>query len=785
MKRLWKWGGALAGALLLVACGGGGGGGGSDFRVTLDRTSVGVTVEQNFSIEPLEIRARISGTPSGNVYVAATTTGAGISPNVGIYVNGTEGSVMLQPVTSLPVGLYSGTVTVKVCSDANCQNTIGGTPLTISYQVQIHPKFNITPQSLSFNAVESSAAPSQTLAITTPPASPLTHNVTYGAGASNWLSVDLSALTVTASAVNLQSGTYTAELTIQGSYPSTPIRIPVTFVVASAFMPLTQQIVPLTSDTTESGLERQISVGFNSGYETAWNASSNVPWLSVTTVNDGQVTLAIDTQFAKDLANFTDAAGELTISSNSANYRPQVIDVILRKRVAEISRVGPAVVARNTQREVMVRGRGFDSLTDVSNRLSIPQTDVISVERLNDTTLRVVLNPTDIGALPVTMSSALNISVRAGTLHVVEAPNFAETIVPYSGDKLFSFFDPRRNAIFSINRSTEALNRIQYDGSQWTVTSIPVPAIGSIGMDADANAVLMTTASSTASTLKLIDPDTLAVVKDIPVSGSFVDPFATYQAGLFTDNNGRTWLPGGEIWSGLSWFDSDSQRFIEPTYAPNLSTSYYSGPWMAMSRNGERVLVVQSASISPSPPMLQFNASEGLIRTNPIGETFSYEMSLSDDGNRVFFDHYIVRDQHSAQVGKVPSLGGNWIVLRGVLSPDGKRAYVLNAKLTSTSDYDVFHLEGNPLMMVYDTSIAAGTMEYLPEVGSFELSEYPGCLNLRECSWHPQILTDLTGSTLFFVGGNKLMIQPIPSNLRAGAATVEMAQPAKLWLKQN
>lgn len=206
-----------------------------------------------------------------------------------------------------------------------------------------------------------------------------------------------------------------------------------------------------------------------------------------------------------------------------------------------------------------------------------------------------------------------------------------------------------------------------------------------------------------------------------------------------------------------------------------------------MSRDGERMIIVQSGSISPAPSMLYRDSTDGVFKFNPAGLTFSYGLSLSDDGNRLALDSYEVRDGNFGVVGRLAMPDGNYSARTTVVSPDGNRTYVL------TYPYEATYAEVptlGPRVYVFDSSSTPTGSLYLPVLGYFDVKDYPSChiYEYTTCSDSPRLTISPDGNTLFMVGNRKFMVVPVPAltsvasvQSQNGRATVQAATRSGKW----
>lgn len=257
--------------------------------------------------------------------------------------------------------------------------------------------------------------------------------------------------------------------------------------------------------------------------------------------------------------------------------------------------------------------------------------------------------------------------------------------------------------------------------------------------------------------------------------------------GLAVTTEGRVWLTEDAGWaSTMHYFDLRSLSFGE--LRPTRSDFYY-GPWYVASRDGERLGVVQSSSISA--PFLIVDASNNLITQNPIGlQAFNNSSGFSDDGNRLLWTGSTVYDREFNRVGGIPAPGngpqGGWVNRGGVMSPDGRRAYVYESEEVN------FTPLGNARLRVIDTSVSPGTLEELPVLRQFDLPSHAGCTlsyALSNCQW-PAMNITADGRTLVIAGSGLRMLVDVSEDAAAPAKTSRRLRTgvwraAKPWKAQG
>ncbi|WP_432731582.1 hypothetical protein [Variovorax sp. W6] len=300
-----------------------------------------------------------------------------------------------------------------------------------------------------------------------------------------------------------------------------------------------------------------------------------------------------------------------------------------------------------------------------------------------------------------------------------------------------------------------AIVRFRSDGVSWSSSSLSIPGLRDIALAPDSSVLAATDASNH---VHLIDLATFSVKSSHLSTFGVGDEGNVTEGSLAITKDGKLWMPtGGTTWHGLGFFDLKTLKFSEP-----LPSCCHGGPFLAVSRDGARLMVAPSASISPAPAMLYMDAEDGIFRTNPIGLTFFYYLtSVSDNGNRFLMGGDAVYDKAFGTVGRLPQPSTG--IRAAQLSADGRRAYVLEYAVEPGSS-------ALPIVRAFDTSMKAGTQLTLPEIGSFTLPEVPGCQSASypdyEC-YRPRTRVTPDGKNLLILGSKKLVVAPIPLALRS------------------
>ncbi|MGO4395387.1 hypothetical protein AB4Z46_28930 [Variovorax sp. M-6] len=321
-------------------------------------------------------------------------------------------------------------------------------------------------------------------------------------------------------------------------------------------------------------------------------------------------------------------------------------------------------------------------------------------------------------------------------------------------------YDPVRGDVYAsyptfASVGLSAIARFRWSGAGWTSSTLSIPGLYDIALASDASVLAATDSSNK---VNLIDLASFRV-KNSFVSGTGIANVGSYsEVGIAFTKDGKLWMPTGTSldWHGLGFFDLRTSTFGG---ASPPCTNCFSGPFFAVSGDGSRLMITQSASISPRPPMLYMDLADGKIRTNPIGLTFFYSLtSLSDNGDRFLMGGHTVYDRSFGTVGTVPQ--PNEGIRAAQLSPDGRRAYVLSYAIEPGT-------ASPPVVQVFDSSAAAGTQLNLPLVGTFTIPDWPGCQASAypATCYQPRMRLTPDGNNLLLLGDKNLIIAPIPKAL--------------------
>lgn len=734
---------------------------------------------------PSQLTLRAVSGRAGQGYLPVQLPGSATSFTARV-ISGTSWLSVGQPNgTTLPVmarslrsGYYYGTIEIT----SNQQSVSTQVVYEVSPPVGGDRDVMASPSSLTFAAIENTASQAQRISVSLPTwggnRQDVQYSVKYNGSKQDWLVVRPtdSGLTVTASAAHLIQGYYTAEVLITHpeSQLSAPVVVPVALSVGPGLVRPADQSIKVTTTAGASTLLGSAAVNLVEGEPFEWTASSNVPWLKVVRARGqtgSSVDFTVDKALLGAMGNYTDSRGTVTVTPVLAHVTPVAFNVSLRKELAELHYAGPYLLVSNKPQTVRLRGRGFNDVASISTYLDAGATNPTSVTKVNDGQLSLQLPALTAGSYSLTLMNALGLPTGNVALRVVNPTTFTYAAIPTNGNPYWLVYDAWRQAAFVANKETEAVVQYKFSADRWVRSQVSVPGISNLGMGPDGDNLVVT---GSQGRLRLLSPDTLETQFQMENPEPFSESFTYLRFGIPATNDGRSWLTIGSGWNRLGYFDHRTRTIETPAW--NMSTSYYGGPWMAMSRNGERMVVVQSASISPQPPLLFMDATDALLKLTGTDLTFSYDLQLSDDGNRLVLDGYEVRDANFGVVGRLaindPQYSGSG---NTVVSPDGKRVYMLSYPVNA---YYEQNPTNKPKVFVFDSSAMPSIGVNLPLIGQFELNDYPTChVSAYECNTRARMTISPDGQTLFMAGDANFVVAPIPSGATSSRAAKAMAVP--------
>jgi IPT/TIG domain-containing protein/BACON domain-containing protein len=738
--------------LLLASCGGAGESGSSGPSLSVSTTSVTFTATQNGPTPPTQnVGVSVAG---GTVFVAITSiTGTGFSASFSI-TGQTTGNVAVTPsAPNFAPGTYTGSITVRGCPDQFCSGgDVAGSPkvINVSYTVQ-QKQLTPAPAQLTFNATNLGTLPAnQNVTLSTPASLPVTYttSVSYGAGASGWLSPPPSGTapgpaSVGVNTTNLTPGTYTA--TLNFSTATEMATVDVAYVVAAASLTFSPTSASFTIDTTSpvAALSQSVVVG-STGAALNWtNAVSSQPWVTVSpTAGSTGTSLVLNLDPGQlDALDAGAHSATITLFYTPPNQAPTSVPlpVSLNLQLPRVVSVNPYVATSGTSLEVILRGSGFNgpggANVNFGNGASASGT-VIS-----DTELRVTHPALVAGTYQVSVPNqfgGLGITRSAADLVVVDAPAYPATTIAYPAPLPAGatqrlpkiFYDAERKALIVKVTYADAffspinyeIQRYAFDGSTWstTPTVVSVADLRDLAPTLDGKKLLATSGAA----LRQFDMATLAAgsFTTLPLFGTnFLDRLAVA-------NDGNALVTEGFFGSGF--VPMFKYSIATGTFTSSLfgGGGGFSLPNLGGSADGSRLVVTQNG-VSPPQAVYVYNASTSTLLATSLELNANFPV-LNRNGTRISISGFSIYDANLQLLGTIPG--------SQTLSPDGLRAYA--------ADHTVLH--------TYDLG-ATPVAGVFPELGTG--TTLPG-----DPGPNTAMTVSPDGGTLFIAGSDAIVVVPTP-----------------------
>jgi hypothetical protein len=362
------------------------------------------------------------------------------------------------------------------------------------------------------------------------------------------------------------------------------------------------------------------------------------------------------------------------------------------------------------------------------------------------------------GTYELSLTTASGLPTRTVQLKVLAPVERGMQAVATTGLKGALLWDAASQSAFVHNASQSSVMRVQLGGTPSaptaTTTSRVVPGIIGIALAPDRASVVVATSAGRIVDLSTQDLSVLATRE----TGRTIDQAANAAMPLAVTGDNRLLMSLGSQWSGVLHYDLGRSEVLP---LPSGNFTFYSGPWGRVSANGQRLMLVQTAGLSPRQPMLLRDAADGLLRAfQPEPVSFYYRGSSDRRGLRWALDTTVYSNDLVAQGQLEPPNG--WYGQESAMSRDGSRTYLFTRNAANSLSR----------IWVFDTSTPVGAGYPYPVLGSLEPLLEPSCPNQFQddsCNGYAtrMVLTD-DDRSLLAVGDRYLVVVPLPAGLRGG-----------------
>jgi hypothetical protein len=641
-------------------------------------------------------------TPAPRQITLSNHTGVSWTSSV-TYQGAASGWLTLTPTTAATQGAQQVTLNASSLNapgiyTATLQIAAGARTQSIPVTYTVSPNLTLSQTTATLTAVSGQTAPPVGTSINVtaavgPPT--FTTSVTYGPTASNWLTATAASgtLTLVPQSVGLPPGSYQATVVLTPT-TGTPLSVAVTYTLVPSVLSFAPDNPLFTisgaSTATPQVLQRTIATA-DTGAPLNWTASSSVPWLTVTSSGaSGQN--AVITLVPSGLApvrNGTHRVG-LTFTYNGPFVVNQTreLTVDLSLRLPSIEHVMPHVAYLNEDKELVLRGSGFDQPGGAA--VTFDGTAAATLEVVSDTELRVTPPAAAVASVSrprLRIANALGIA-RTAEIVVRRKPAYGNQQLDAAGITLPTgwrvVYDAERDFVFgpvvgsaSLPAAGDNVLKFALDPTGVAAPTFSFkefPGLNDIELSADGRTLYVVTATE----LHFVDPVSMNDIEPpVPL------PFVGSAGRMAVINDGRILLP-------------HLRRFYVPLMSEfEMVDAQISDGLMEVSADGSRV-ALQSGGSSGSARLCTFDAStnEFQCMTEELG---SHVVSLDRAGTLITGGARVFKADLTPY-GAAPEQA-----FFSRLSPAGDRLYSLSFSPTTQ-------------VLVFDTSTPGDPFPELPPI---------------------------------------------------------------------
>lgn len=735
-------------------------------HLSLNKSSVSFSGAEG-RILPTET-IQVSVPPASSGVAASITYGAGASGWLQVQKTGNSLVLTVNTVGVAP-GSYSASL--KVIDALTNESVTVPVALTVAYDALLHLRAD--QSSLAFVGVETQTLPAKILEFGLPvSATGLATSISYGTGASAWLQAQKSggSLSISANTSGMVPGTYAANLTLQATGTTETLTVPITLTLGKGLLALPAEALGINLGAAGSG---SFAVQAVSGVTaTQWAASSNCAWFVLDNASGGfgqSVQWHIDPDLFEALPNNAEHLVDVTIAVDGMSNTTKKITV--RKQFQEIKQIDTLALMAGEGGEVLLYGVGFAGVGNLADHLYISGglvPEAITVR--SNTVASVNLQNVPAGSYTIALKSAMGSMSHKNTLQVMAHQDFAYQAIATGGKKGDLVWDPVSRSAFVPDKELARIHRFQWNGTTFVHTAKSTSASYSLGMTRDLGKLVVATRDGN---IQFYDPITMDVISTSTI-GSSLPEVSNLPLSISGDND--LWI-ATEPYLNAAW--NDLLRInLDTGAAQEISGdgySFYYGPWGVVSPNGNRMMMSQTASSSPSPPPLQLDVMAGYFSMFAMGKLPSFFTTASSNrlGTRWLLDRYEVYNFAMDKQGNIVSPSG-WYFRDGAMSDDGTRAYLyaFANDAINADGYSESTSPAKPRIYVYDTNSLSASQTDYPLLGYIEMADYAGCRAVHyPCDYTPHVALSRDGHTFFIVGDRNFVVVPIPAAYQQGQPT--------------
>jgi len=574
--------------------------------------------------------------------------------------------------------------------------------------------FSLSSTSVSFSATQGGAAPApQTVAVSVDSGTVFVLTSQTGNSFGHAFTVTgqtTGQITITPG-VTFNAGTFTGTITVHGcsdafcqnDIAGSPKTINVTYTITG--LGVSPTAVNLASNTGQTPAPQNVTLSLTPGGSAGWTSSVNYSgtsgWLTLTpssgTLNPSQ-TVSLGVNAAPGAPEVRTATVTFTAGALTQN-----VAVTYTISNPETTFVAPYVAPAGVAGSAIVRGHGFSALNAPTTTVQFGALAPLPATVVSDTEIHVsypALPSVGAGGYSVTVSDGgPPLPTRAGVkllaVDPLPFPAAAATITrtnsPFAANDLV--YDAERQSVYLMDQQANRLERYQFNGTTWPVTTITFADGGTtnrrIALSPDGTLLLKTSGSG--SVLTRIDTATFTVLAGsedaAPVGSSALNRIAFANDGAAIGNSAGA--------TTLYRYDMLTRQFVP------LSTDFnFVNRHIAGSADGD-TLVMTSPAGSIGQGVVTYDASNGTT-TQRTAQTSTNcctndLVSISRNGSRILLisplngvDRAVLYDASFAVLGRLPT-GLNGFVV----TPDGSAAYAYYPGTTAVRKFDLNTPDGS------------------------------------------------------------------------------------------
>jgi IPT/TIG domain-containing protein/BACON domain-containing protein len=619
------------------------------------------------------------------------------------------------------------------------------------------PSYSLSSSSVAFSANQGGAAPPQqvvTVSVTSGTLFVKTSQTGNNFGHTFSLTGPMTGQITITPGVTFNAGSFAGTITVHActdasclnDIAGSPKTIDVTYTVTG--LGVAPTALNFESTTGQMPSPQDVTLSLIPGGSASWTSSVNYTsgasgWLTL-----GPASGSVDTPQTVSLGvNAAPVSAEVrtatvTFTAGALTQNVAVTYTISSPRVDFVS---PYVAASGVDGTVILRGHGFFSLNSGTTTVDFGTAATSSVLILSDTEIQAVYPGLTAGSYNITVSDAgAPFTTRSGVkLLVVDPlpPSAAATIARSAGGAAATdlIYDAERKALYLMDQQANRLERHQFNGTTWALTSMPFAGGGTtnrrITLSPDGTLLLKT--SGDGSLLTRIATATFAALP-----GDDAAPIGSTALNRIAFANDGTAIGNSAGATTLYRYDMLTRQFVILGTDFDLLNRH-----IAASSDGD-TLVLTSELLSSGGAILTYDASNGTLTERTAGNATDLDndkVSISRDGSRILLlspdssgsgNRPVVYDASFAVLGRLP-VGLNGFVLK----PDGSAAYGYYPGSTSVRKFDLTQPpDGNGVF---------------PEDGSGTVITAPGTSSTA-MTMSPE------GTTLFLAGDQNLIVLSVP-----------------------